>query len=593
MGNICCTISEDSNFIQANFTELKTRLICEYKSYIKFLHKLKKDLNSTILEKKKDETNQNNNNDINIYNDSTKSNQNFYLIPRTWFDNWEKRVEAICKTNKYKPYNLKYEYKNEEKMQFFYYELVSSDIWAEFCRNKIYKLEHYNHKIRKGMICNNLIIIFYNKINAIEIFFFEKEEDLFFTNLLFSFEKSQENQRDCYEFLEILKKSPIQEILGVRNYDKSKEFFVDNSNMIIYNKTGEIGEEIKKFREYQYDLEFANSGYSRSLIDIEKQQNIYDNRKIDGYFNINKDNKRYYGGLFDLRIQNGESTVTGYNISSSSYLNMNNNKKNNNNNSSRNMTKSIKIMKINSQYDNTIPLKKNTLTFNKTTENEYRKNSRNFLLNPKADISTIFDGKSRYSNIFDCFEENKSNQSFFESILYCLYNIKELTNYFLNNKENYKKTNNSFYNEYLNIIKFLNEKKSNLNDKLDNNKTTNRNDINEKNNCEEKDKNNNLISSCPDYNYQNLLSLITFHNSINIISKILYTFHDELNTSSKKSIENNLPEKIKYQDENEKKKTYENFVKECKENNNSIIFEMFYGIKEKKLICNKCKKKLL
>ena len=279
----------------------------------------------------------------------------------------------------------------------------------------------------------------------------------------------------------------------------------------------------------------------------------------------------------------------GYDLSSGSCFNMNSNNKINNNNLSRNMSKSIKIMKNNTQLDidktksYALSLRNNSFAYNKITENEYMKNTRNILLNQNADISTIFDPKYRYSNIFDCFEENKSNQSFLESILYCLFNIKKLTDYFLNNKEKEKKINNSFYNEYLKIIEFLNQKKNNFIDELDSNNINNKCDI------EENDNEKYLISFCPDYNYQKILRLISFQNSSNIISKIISIFHLELNKSSIQLVDNDLPEKLVYHDEEKKKEIYQNFLKECKENNNSIIFEMFYGIKEKQFICSKCK----
>ena len=593
MGSICCNITDDEDYITSNFAELKEKLIEEYKSYLIFLNQLKLNLNSSIIEKNKISYNINNNNQNNENNQEI-NNKRFFLIPRVWFENWEKRVEAICKTNKYKSYDYNYYYKNEEKLPIFYYELISDDLWIKFCKNQIYKLSSEKRKTKNAIICNSLIIIHYeNKYNSIEIFFFEKEEDLFFTNLLFSFENCEDKQRECYSLLALLKKSPIQEILGNMHYDKSKEFTVNNNKMIIYNKTGIYDKEIKIFREKQYDLEFVNLVHGPTSIYNEKNKDFYDNRKIGGYYDINKNTN--YEGVTNIKQKNGESTVYG-NDASISGVN-NNNKLLLNNNLNRNISRTMKIYKNNSQFnnDNTktfiLSLKNSSLISNNMTEKEYRKNSRNMLLNPNADFSTIYDNKYKGTNIFDCFEENKNNQNFFESIIYCLYNIKELTNYFLNNKETEKKLNNPFYNEYLKIIEFLNKKKSNLINKLNNNKTNNIYNINDNGDSDEKENEKYLINLCPDYNYQKILRLIIFQNSINIISKIINTLHIELNKSSNNLNENDSKEeKIINQDEEEKNMKYQNFIKECKEKNNSIIFEMFYGIKETKVICCKCKK---
>ena len=219
MGNICCNVNEDANYI-SNFLECKTRLLDEYKSYLSFLNKLKLNFNSSSI---KDDAN---NNIV----------EKYYLVPRTWFENWEKRIESIYTKNKYKSYDYDYEFKNEDKLPKFYYELIPEELWTKLYRNQLYKLNGSNAKTKNGMICNNLIIFQYlEKYNNIEIFFFEKDDDYFFTNLLFSFENcnAQRVQTEYYNILNLLKSSPIQEILGNMHYDKSLEFNVKNSKMII------------------------------------------------------------------------------------------------------------------------------------------------------------------------------------------------------------------------------------------------------------------------------------------------------------------------------------------------------------------------
>ena len=246
MGSICCNVNDDMNYI-SNYLEYKTKLLDEYKTYLSFLNKLKLNFNSSSI---KDDTN---NNVV----------EKYYLVPRTWFENWEKRIGSIYSKNKYKHYDYDYDYefKNEDKLPKFYYELVPEELWAKLYRNQLYKLNGSNAKTKNGMICNNLIILQYlEKYNSIEIFFFEKDDDYFFTNLLFSFENcnSQTAQNEYYNILNLLKSSPIQEILGNMHYDKSKEFNVKKNKMIIYNKTKINDEELKNFRTKQYDILFIN-----------------------------------------------------------------------------------------------------------------------------------------------------------------------------------------------------------------------------------------------------------------------------------------------------------------------------------------------
>ena len=73
-------------------------------------------------------------------------------------------------------------------------------------------------KTKIGLISNNLIILQYDtslgEKNEFEIFFFEKDDDLYLTNLLFSFEKCNDANLERNNLLTILKSSPIYEILG-------------------------------------------------------------------------------------------------------------------------------------------------------------------------------------------------------------------------------------------------------------------------------------------------------------------------------------------------------------------------------------------
>ena len=169
MGNICCNVNEDANYI-SNFLECKTRLLDEYKSYLSFLNKLKQNFNSSSI---KDDTN---NNVV----------EKYYLVPRTWFENWEKRIESIYTKNKYKSYDYDYEFKNEDKLPKFYYELIPEELWTKLYRNQLYKLNGSNAKTKNGMICKN--ICNHNKAKPMK-FLPQIEKDAFISlfSFLFSF----------------------------------------------------------------------------------------------------------------------------------------------------------------------------------------------------------------------------------------------------------------------------------------------------------------------------------------------------------------------------------------------------------------------
>ena len=589
MGNICCNNFEESIYL-SNISELKTKFIEEYKLYLLFLNQLKSDLNSSRSDKENNLIDVNENKNSNNIN-----NKKFYIIPRKWFVNWEKRIEVIYKTNKYKSFDYDFNIPKDEKLQKFYYEIISDDLWLKLYRNQIYKLNSVTSNFKNGIICNNLIIFQYtgDNSNIIEIFFFEKDEDLFFTNLLFSFEKCKNAQSECYNLLKLLKKSPIQEILGNIKYDKSEEFNVKNNKMRIYNKTGQIEESIKTFRENQYDIQFINPIHGPHSFDNNENPNIYDERKIGDYFEANKYKDNYYGGLINLKIKTGEKTVNLHDIRG---LDPNIYSKNLINNAlNRNSSKTMRILKNNkhnSRNDNDktktfiLSLKNSSLISNKISEIDYKNNSGN--TNRKEDISAIFDNKLKNGNIFDYSEDNPNNQNFFESILYCLFNIKELTNFLLNNKEINNSLNNSFYNEYLKIIDFLYKNDSKIIDNLKINK--------DNDNIFDKDEEitkNKLIHSSPDYNYKKILKLVINQSSINIISKIINTLHLELNKRKERYViktESSIGIVNQNEEEEDKNKKYEKFINDCKENNDSKIYDILYGIKEIQIICNKCNK---
>ena len=94
----------------------------------------------------------------------------------------------------------------------------------------------------------------------------------------------------------------------------------------------------------------------------------------------------------------------------------------------------------------------------------------------------------------------------------------------------------------------------------------------------------NLIKNCPEYNYKNLLEIIKYGEGKNFITKIINILHSDLNLKFEK--ENSKEEKNLFNkvDSSEFKK----FINDIKKSNKSIIFDLFFGIKKSKKICNKC-----
>ena len=579
MGCSWCSTTEDT-INNSNFPQLKNTFIIEYNEYLLFLKNLKSDLNLSIYNDKDSINNvQTNNNSV--------KNKEFYLIPRNWFQNWEKRLEYAIQNDKYKSYDNNFEYKDIDNKPKFYYEFITSELWAKFSRNSIYNLKT-QCKLKVGLLCNNLILFQYSKnCNYIEIFFFQNDDDLFFTNLLFSLENCDDEQKECNNLLQILKKSPIQEIFGNMHYDYSKPKFIEQmKKIIIYNKTAKISENIKNFRKTQYNLLFKPIS-NRETDSREKQ--ISKEKVIENYNQIDKNNKYYNQyGVKNIIYRKGECSITGNELSRASTIMMMSNHQQTNKKLNNVTTikiykqkekeifeKNIENVKENNDNSNSYlsPIKNEHILFqNKIINQKY------YLNNNPVEISNL-NSINKNSTIIMNIEED-IDENFLQCILYCLINIKEISNYFLNNKENNIKEN-SFSYIFSKIIEYFYGKNY-----IDNKENKINNIYNISN------YGNKLIKNCPEYNFQNIINFIIFQNSDNIISKIINCLHYELNKSNKKYGVKNKNSQIEFFDENiylneEKKKIkYNEFNKECQENNKSIIFDLFYGIKETKVICN-------
>ena len=571
MGNSCC-VTDD--IIDIDFDQIIKDVNDEYQLYMQFLYKLKSDLNSSIFN---DEKHSNNN-----INNQAKSKE-FYIIPRNWFENWEKRIENIIKHNKSKSFDFNFKVRNFNNLEKYYFDLFSNELWVKINRNKLYKINE-RQKFR-GLICNNLIIFdFTENSYYIEIFFFDKDEDLFFTDLLFSFDKCDDKKKEYNNLLNLLQTSPIHEIFGNMHYDYSEEFYDSSKKLIVYNKTGKASKEIKDFREEQFEIFHSNEKEKKkenekineeNINNVNKESNDNNNNNFcESYKKINKNkhiNQRNEGNNLRLNeISRASTNMMVSRVSTNMMISNQNIGNANNNNNTINNISNIKLYKAKETYENDQHncdnLNNNIIIQNKPTNckmnllnnNESEKIIRNKYLKSCKEASTLMDCRFKgIDYINGCNEE--INKSVFESIIYCLFNIKELTNFVLNKKSD-ENLQNSFYNNYFNIVQFLSNKKQNI-----------------------AENENNLLKDCPNYNYQDLLQLIIYQDIDNPISMIINKLHTELNSNKNK-------ENTDSYNKEKNNHNYEDFLKKCKENNNSIIFDLFYGIKKIKTICDKCHK---
>ena len=555
MGCSCCLTSEEI-ISPSSILETKNQLHKEYKLYLSFLHEIKSSLNSSIIKETKT-------NNINPEIEEIAKRKEFYLLPKFWFDNWEKRIEFLIRNKKYKPYNLTFEYQNVDNKQKFYYELGTSDFWGEINRNKIYNING-KIKMKLGIIINNLIIIQHFKSNNIEIFFFENEDDIFFKNLLFSFEKVDDIQKEKAELLNRLKTSPIQEILGNMHYDYfNLEFMEPSKKIMIYNKTKAAPENINKFRRIQYDLLF-----NCVIGDIDSKNKSITNKEDD-----NKESEIKYKCIRDYREREITKNINTLSRASTSMkfrerrFHIVNGKINDISGIKIFRPKNLVFNNFNEIHNNNSNLLnfKNSFQYGNHCGISEIKNTSKIYMKSYKDVSTMLDGNKF---IFENDSDNEEN--FLEAIIYCIYNIHELTNYLMKIQSDVNQ-NNIFYFYYLGLIKFLATDNPYGKDIYIQNKKY-------------------LLKDCLNYNYDNFMDNLISDDYNNIISKIINTLNIELK-------ENNKNERIinGYDDDEEiKSKDKENsnelLLRENKKENNSFIFDLFYSIIDIKISCNLCKK---
>ena len=544
MGCSCDKNIEEVLYNQSNISEKKSIFQNEYFSYLNFIYELKGYLNINQFS--------NNISGINIINNENENrndnnkNQEFYLIPAIWFENWEKWIKDIIIKNEYKKFNTNFKYKNYKNKAKFYYHLINEENWKKISINKLYDFSE-GLKTKEALICNNLMIFQYNseKKHAIEIFFFEKDDDLFLTNLLFSFKKCTDAESEFNSLFELLKSSPIKEILGNMHYEQSElEFLETKKKILIYNKTREVNNDIKIFRKKQYQL-FLDTLYKKEIEDIQSDKVKLDKKKedyIERNNTINNNNKK----KLDYIIRNDESLP----ISRASTI-MNPNQKY--------LMSNSKVLPINSKeffMDNIID------------EDEKNSEKNKLSLNNKLGINSK---KINNIKIIETTEiiEFQINENLLLSCFFCFFNIEYLREFIHKNIEVKVDTNN-LYNNFSYIMNYLYDNLYTSENKID---------INKLNNMNFK-----LIKNYPEYNYEILLEIIKNGEGKNIISKILNLLHLNLNLKISNKVikgENNFKN-------NKESPEFNKFINDIKKSNDSIIFDLFFSIKKTKKICNNC-----
>ena len=167
--------------------------------------------------------------------------------------------------------------------------------------------------------------------------------------------------------------------------------------------------------------------------------------------------------------------------------------------------------------------------------------------------------------------ENRINEDFLISTLYCIFNISHLRDFIHKNFEiNIESTR--LYLVFSNLMNYLYEKICTKNNSIDTKKILNYKF--------------NLIRNCDEYNYKKLAKIIKDTIGKNVIAKMINLLHTDIN----KKFKNYSSKQI---NKNNKDPKYNEFISNITPIHNSIIFDLFFGIKKVTKICNNCKGKLI
>ena len=581
----CCAQTIDgSSFDNEELQFIKQKLIDEYNMYLNFIQSIKNKINQ--------------NETISKY---------FYIVPLSWFENWEKTVQMALDENKIKKPKFDFKYKNIGISQKCNFEIISEELWNKILKDNLFSISKEKRKIKKGNLCNGKIIFSNNKF--IEIFFYENEDDLFFKNLIVD---CSNNDEEIYKIYYILKTSPIQEILGNINYNELNSYFkFKGYNSLIINKPHNISSKIKKFREYKYQIFIRinqeSNGNDKKENENKSNNNYIPRNTISNF--IMDENRNFNITDFNLNLKQNNDNENSDNKKTSCTNNTNNEINNDNND------KHINIHNIsNKNMDSTIsPISDHIISLNIQNNNN----------NKNLKIKNLYKIPPNNTNIdtkISAFCSDKLQIS------------RNLNNY-KNNLE--KKIDSSFEeinnNEKLIFIQIhnklnINSSISNIPTCIENNNISNINDLNNTiildRNKNTNDKNyifafinclcsiselNNYINNLNELNYsKKILSNVLIQiiknknnnenyaiNNINFFSikDFLETLHSELN-SYKQLNESNKIEIYSKENQlsidNNNIECLNKIIKKFKEKNNSIISELFYGLKELKYVCSKC-----
>ena len=540
-----CSCNNEFKRTENNIAILKEDYQKEYHSYLDFIYKLKTYLNTSQTGDKNYGEENNDNNAI--------TKKEFYLIPSKWFEEWEIWIKNIITKNEFKTFNTKFKYRNFKNKEKFYFHLITEENWMKIYKNKIYNFGE-EFKTKLGIICNNLIILKYGSSDGenkdIEIFFFEKDEDLFLTNLLFSFEKCEDSNYECNNLFSILKSSPIYEILGNMYYDKSKSEFIESIKKIkIYNKTRTISEDIKQFRKSQYQL-FSGSRVNYYKPDSEKEKFNNNEILIDS---TNEQNSKFIkigGTKNESQMLSRASTIMNH--------------QNLANNNSMNIGNRIRIKKQNDIFTD-------EQEGNNTNEGINSKINDKLLINNKLKKNLTKKIGFNNQNELEITEivENKINESLLFSVIFCFFAITQIREFIQKQKD--IQIEDNIYLTFSNIMNYLFDKLCSQNNSFDINKI--------------KNIDYNLIKNCPEYNYQKLVEIIKGQPGKNLISRIINLLHNNINNK----IPNYSSSKNFFKNLNESNPKYTDFINSILPIHNSIFFDLFFGIKKVAKRCTKCK----
>ena len=288
-----------------------------------------------------------------------------------------------------------------------------------------------------------------------------------------------------------------------------------------------------------------------------KKINLYDNNFSCDYFWTN--NEHYNNNLFNNNTLENNNLLPVDNFSHNNKdYNSNKFKLINNNFGEDDLRENTPILK----NKNNFCLYQSKLVNNKAIKNQK--------MNKRVHSTSHFNSKEITNlNKFELIpskkgctrglEINISGNYYINAILQCLANIEKLTNHFLGNNKDISKNKNKLSNIFSEVIKNLwkNDNKP--------------------------------------YDPQILIDLINKMNPLftvpqtfdskDLISFLLKTLHDELNKA--KVINQYFNNKI-YQDDFNK--YYENYFRYYKKNFQSIISDIFYGLRGSQMSCCNCKK---